>query len=221
MPEEVVEGVILDRQVLLGRKELIRLFTREKGLISFVSSSHRRSSLLRTPLSWGEFILERRKSKLYHLRDFSPLGSFLHLRSEFVLLETAGKFLRALLRSQMEEKASPLVYQLFLKLLSSLNRAKNPQVFLLSFYLKLLKHEGLLALSESCSACGKVLLHAYLESGELFCPKHAQERLHLFKKEELDLLLFLLTSRSVDNFITLSPPPYLLNKVEAIFYNLI
>jgi DNA repair protein RecO (recombination protein O) len=138
-----------------------------KGL----SNRNLRYLALSAPFCQAEFIYRRGRSDLCTFIDGTPINENLQFRSQFSHLQTAGHLSKGILISQLPGKSSPALYQLLTTYFKHIPTFTDPSPLVLSFYLKLLKHEGLLELSSLCSACS---LHpaTTLHEGESYCPQH-------------------------------------------------
>ncbi|MBI3901127.1 MAG: DNA repair protein RecO [Chlamydiia bacterium] len=143
MREEKVEGICLQETSYLEKSRILKVFTKECGLIGIIE---KRSKATLTPFSLGEWIIKKGKGDLYALQDASLLDPLLHLRSSYETLMRAGKMTQDLLYSQLPEKSAPSLYLLFLSYLKRVAQFEKPAVLSASFQLKLLLHEGLFLL---------------------------------------------------------------------------
>ncbi len=213
--EEKTEGIILQTVPYLSKGAIVKIFS-PSGLISFFVkhiSTKKRSYLM--PLSQIE-IVYRKKEGLYLALDLSLVNHNLELRHSFECMDAAGKMVKALITSQMQEKSAPDLYLLLDVYLKKLPSFQSPGTLLDSFLLKLLIHEGLLHLSPLCTTCSSEAL--FLSDGESHCQSHAQIGAHSFTATEFSSLLILTFSR---RFSELSQIPPLSSKVQKLFSELI
>ncbi len=149
---EKTEGVILGSQGYGEGDRIITVFTPDFGLIKLfakgASRPRSKHGAATTPLVRAEFLYTRGRSDLYRLLEGSVVDPFLHLRDSLTALETAGHLIQDILASQWPGKAAPLLYSLVIHYLTHLSSVP-PESLLASFRLKILCHEGLLAVTET------------------------------------------------------------------------
>jgi DNA repair protein RecO len=97
---------------------------------------------LTEPLCEVEFVYTKGSSDLLKFQDGTLIDPHLNLREKYSFLQTALEMAQAVLKSQMPEKPSPLLYALFSSFLKQIPYFSFPDSLLGSFYLKFLKHEG-------------------------------------------------------------------------------
>lgn len=138
MREEKTQGILLQLTPYLGRKKILKVFTRDSGLISlFAKSTHL------SPFCIAEWVYHKGVKEIYSLKDTTLLDPLLPLRDSYATLSAAGSMAQDLLRTQFPDKKTPELFDLaclYLKHLPS-----NPTIFAASFRLKLLFYEGLLS----------------------------------------------------------------------------
>lgn len=167
--EEKKQGVVLQAIPYLDKGRILKVFSRESGMVSLMAKKKTLPSL--APFCIAEFVYKTRQSDLGMLIDASLIDSLVDLRKSYEILTTAGSMAQDLLRSQLPGKASPGLYDLLCSYFKKLPEFHNPDVLSASFQLKLLLHDGLLALADECALCGKPA--SVLMQGESFCPEHA------------------------------------------------
>lgn len=153
MAEEKMEGIILRVTPYQESHRIITLFTPDAGLISLMAkrvTSPEKLALF-SPFSQIEVIFRKKLSDLYQFKDGSLLADNLFLREKWTYLEIAGKMAQIILHSQLPGKPAPQLYALFLACLKQLPSFEDTSSLLLLFYLKLLKHEGILSLEDKDS----------------------------------------------------------------------
>jgi DNA repair protein RecO (recombination protein O) len=181
-------GIILQALPYQDDHHISTLFTEEQGIVRlFVRGNLRmrqRSVACVTPLTEGEWIYtEPRTGSLCRLRDVSIGNQHLELRQSFEMLQTGCWMAEIIASSQMADKPAPALYALLLAYLAHLPKCEELDALCVSFLLKLMRHEGLLALSPRCSSCGAEA--AALADGASFCKKCAPSWSIAFEMEEL------------------------------------
>ena len=217
MQEERTLGIVLRSLDYKDSQRIITVFT-PIGLLSFiVKGITRRTSLLAltTPFSEGEFIFRRSRSDLLSFLDGTVNDNHLPLRQRLSSLETAGSLAHAILSSQLDGKSSTDLYQLFRFYLKQVPSFESPSSLLASFQLKLLLHEGLLALSSQCNRCSKESV--FLSKGESLCSAHPLEEGFQFSPEEWTLLLQLEQAKQFSALRALVLTTPLCQKIDVFF----
>ncbi len=218
MQEEKTEGIVLRSQDYKERQRIITLFT-PQGLISLIirniSRKNTRLLSLTTPFCNGEYHFRRGRTDLMSFHDGTVLNDHLCLRHSLKSLQVAGSLANAILSSQMAGKPSPALFMLYKSYHKQVPHFKDPEVLLASFYLKLLKYEGLLTISEHCSTCESSPL--ILHEGESFCTKHDTPNGFHFTPPEWNLLLALDGSLQFSSLHDLTLPPSFSQKIQALF----
>lgn len=215
------EGIVLHSLPFRDFDRIITLFTKEIGIVKAIipkSLSTKTSHSAHDPLTQGEFVLKPGKSNLYRCEDLSILNQNLQLRKNLTLLQTGCEMAKTISFSQLEGKPAPKLYNLLISYLSLLPQSPSPHNLLSSFTLKLLRHDGLLHLAESCSQCHSPTSHLHL--GESFCHSHKPLSSLPFSSEEISILQLLNLSRSTQALLSLHLPPPLKSKVKELFSQL-
>lgn len=135
--EEKTLGLLLQSIPYLGKKKILKVLT-PSGLLAFFA----RSSTL-TPFCIAEWVYRKTEKELHPLLDTTLLDPLIELRQDYAVITAAGALAQDLLRSQLPNKSSPELYQLACLYFKKLPLA--PDIFIASFRLKLLLHEGLLS----------------------------------------------------------------------------
>jgi DNA repair protein RecO (recombination protein O) len=221
MHHEKTEGIVLRSQDYKERHRIVTLFT-PQGLISLIvrgiSRKNARLLTLTTPFCQGEYHYASGASELRVFKDGSVINDHYGLRKDLKTLQAAGSIASAILTSQMPGKPSPALFVLLKSYQAQVPLFTDPEVLLASFYLKLLKHEGLLTLSESCAVCEEeraVLLH----DGESLCTKHSAPQIFRFSESEWQLLMILDGAQQFSVLRGLCLPPELPQKLSSLFHS--
>lgn len=219
MHEEKTEGIVLRSQDFKERHRIITLFTHQ-GLISLIvkniSRKNTRLLSLTTPFCHGEYHYRRGNSELLRFHDGTIIDDHFNLRQSFSSLQVAGALANAILTSQMPGKPSPALFVLYKSYHNQVPCFNDPTTLLASFYLKLLKHEGLLTITPHCTSCDEAparLLH----NGESLCTQHNTQDAFHFSPSEWETLLSLDGAQQFSSLRTLSIPPLLSQKINTLF----
>lgn len=219
MLEEKTEGIVLRSQDFKERHRIITLFT-PQGLISLIvkniSRKNSRLLSLTTPFCHGEYHYRRNNSELLHFHDGAIIDEHLNLRQSYGILQAAGTLANAILTSQMPDKPAPALFALYKSYHKQVPCFTDPTNLIASFYLKLLKHEGLLSITSHCARCEETPARL-LDNGESLCSQHHTEGGLLFSSSEWETLLFLDNAQHFSNLRTLNIPPFLFQKISSLF----
>jgi DNA repair protein RecO (recombination protein O) len=217
---EVVRGIVLETKEWGDHHLIATLFSSERGLLKALGRYARakKSSLagLLSPFLVVELHLASSAKGFPTVQSGTVLHQFPQLRETLPLLAGSCSLLKAVLDSQLEGKPAPLLYNLLLKYLEALP-ASPPETLVSSFYLKLLRHEGLLKLEPYCAVCRKEVEGFAIEEGTIKCYDDAIDKDSLLEKEEAQLFLALGLSTSLHYLKPLVVPPLLKEKIEALF----
>lgn len=215
MEEEKTEGLLLQAIPCLGSQKILKVLTREGGLISLIA---KKKSLLpmTNPFLIAEWIYKKGKGEIHHLVDASLSHDFSDLRCDFATIAAAGQIAQDLLRSQYPEKAGSGPYLLTTAYLQKLPHFSSPEILISSFRLKLLMHDGLLALQNECANCGSQATS--LLEGESYCTHHATNHSILFLPNEWESLHQLTYARHFQILKEIEIDPLLHEKIKKIFY---
>jgi len=201
MHERSVEGIVLKSQPFKDSGRILRVFTAEKGMITLfikdLSKRHLLMTNLTSPLCRAKFILQKRRSELYHLIDGTIVDLHMQLRRSYTCLQFAGKMLHAITSSQMPGKPTPLLYALLTKYLKQLAHFHDPMPLWSSFQLKILQHEGVLSLDAHCLCCHKERASC-ISQGESRCMQCNRESTLYFSSQEWKLLLQFLRAKKFE-----------------------
>ncbi len=144
------EGIILKTYPYKEQGRIAHLFTPNLGIVHLfikrISPKNSQLMNLMAPLCLGKYIYRLGKSDLYLFIDGFIINLHLFLRQDFVLLNYGSQMIQAIHLSQFPGKPAPKLYLLLLTYLKKLPLA--PKILWTSFRLKLLMHEGFMALSK-------------------------------------------------------------------------
>lgn len=130
-------GLLLQSVPYLGKKKILKVFTKDHGLLSFFVNETKL-----TPFCLGEWIYRKTEKEMHSLKEANLLDPLEALRGSYETLLAAGAIAKDLLTTQMPNKKSDDLFDLTYLYLKKL--PQNPESLRASFRLKLLLHEGLL-----------------------------------------------------------------------------
>ncbi len=217
--DEKHEGLVLRSIDYKDRQKIITLFSPTCGIVSLIVKgiSRKKSHLLTltSPFTQGEYLFSIRRSNLYSFQDGTPINTHHSLRKTLPSIEAATLFAQSILSSQLPGKPAPDLYQLTLTYLKYLPSFSEPTPLTGSFLLKLLTHDGHLALSPTCAHCKNFPTH--LDQGEPYCKAHAPRHAISFTPEEWSTLLILAKTRSIPQLQETTVSPELHHKIQRVF----
>ncbi len=214
MEEEKTEGLLLHSISYLGDQKILKVFTPDAGLISLIAKK-KSFAPMTSPFLVGEWVYRKGKEEIHLLKDATLLNSLSDLREDYAFLEAAGSIAKILLRSQLPAKKGSGLYALCLAYLNKLPSFQQPEVLVASFQMKLLLHEGLLALQKECPHCDQPTSHLF--GGESLCSKHTGFPSIAFNSTEWETLHTLTYARQFALLGTASWTGSLKKKIEAVF----
>lgn len=219
MKQEKTEGIVLRSFDYKERGRIITVFSSDYGMIDLVAASlsKKKSYLLSltSPFSQGEFVFTRGKSTLYRFQDGTLINPHAVLRQKLSSLNVASQIIQAIILSQLPGKSALALYQMTLAYLKQVALFEDPSPLIVSFYLKLLKHEGLLQLQKKCSYCDQPACG--LNQGASICSMHQDSDSLIVTSEEWMDLFILSEARQFQILKQISISPGLLNKIESCF----
>ena len=218
------EGIILHALNFKEYDQILTVFSPERGIQKFFfkggQSTKRKKGSSSAPLTRAEFIYREKSCDLLSCIEISPLSYYQGVRKNLESLEVACKMIKAIQLTQQPGKPAPHLYALLLKYLETLSTANHPEALASSFFLKLLRHEGLLDSLSHCSICRHPLKTLFLSGGEGLCKEHASENSFFFDEYEQNILKKLSFSRIISEISNLNIPDTLQKKVEKTLISL-
>lgn len=211
----VHQGIVLLATPYQNNQQIVQLYTKEQGMISAI----RRSKWHIHPPLEAEFTLQKTKGDLFRIQEISHANYRPFLSKTMDQLSAAHKILLAIRTTQPVGKLSPTLYAVLSKMLSALRTFSATKTLLASFWLKLLKHEGMIFLSPYCSVCGTALERAHFCDGALYCPEHREPWGEEIEKEELEELLYLCYQTDLSLLSSYSVSDQSFSISEKIFQN--
>ncbi len=217
MEEKKTEGLLLQAIPYLGNQKILKVLSKDEGLLSFFVKKKQLVTLA-NPFLKAEWVYASGKGDMHLIKDISSQDSFEDLRSSFSLIQAAGQIAQSILKSQLPGKNSQGIYALSIAFFEKLPQFSRPETLLASFLLKTLLHDGLLGLENVCD-CGKQAL--YLGSEGSHCSSHQRPGSLLFSPEEWKTLHKLTFARKFQILRDLELNKGIHEKVEQLFSLLI
>ncbi len=215
MEKKKTEGILLSASTYLGKQKILKIFTLNHGLISLFAKKTTLAQLY-SPFLIGEWIYEQKiTTDLHRLQDASLINDLSDLRQNYKVLIYAGKMAQNLLQSQLPEKESPLLYTLTVKYFEKLSTFAKPENLAASFVLKILLHDGMLNLQDTCNTCASIATN--LDLGESVCNHHRTPHSTTFSLEEWQSLYVLAFSRRFEDLEKVNLTEVLEEKIRNIY----
>lgn len=213
------EGIILHAVPYGETNRIVTLFTKEAGVIAAIvyrATTKKAVPGATDPLACIELVATEGKGDLYSCRDISVIRQHLPLRKRLSSLRAGWAMAQLLRKSQLPHKPAPQLYALLEGYLEQIPSFSSPEVLVQSFYLKLLRHEGHLEVSDGCSSCSSPLTECFVGHGECFCRSHAPPQAIPFLENELPIIRKLAYSRQYSELASLPFNPNLNSKVAQL-----
>lgn len=208
------EAIVLRQLAFKDYDRVLTLFS-PLGLIKLFVKSGRRNYLhnaaLSSPMTLGDFSFRQGRSELNRFIEGRVVKHHLALRDRLELLKASEEMASALLLSQWPGKAAPQLFSLFACFLDYLPQSRDPMALSCAFWLKILRHEGVLQLSSLASPCARL-------GSEQFRVQDAPPGALNFSEEEEELLMALAYLRSLQQIDSLSLTASFQEKIKVIFY---
>ena len=192
------EGVVVNVVNYGDHDQVLTVFTRDHGVVKLIAKGnrrqHRRSSDRSaevSPMTRGEFLYVQGNGELMRCGQIHVLDRYLSLRKTLAHLSAAGDCINVIRLSQLPGTPAPELYRLLLYYLERLPEMEDPQVLSCSYYLKVLKYEGVLSFQR----------YAFLS----------------FSQQEQEQLQILTHSRSFADLVSMKLDEVLRSKVKKLF----
>ena len=215
-----IEAIVLHTIPFQDSHQIATLFTREMGLCKAIGSFSRlpKNALFGSlsPLNHIEVLFRPSKSDLLKIESVSLLNAYTPIRKDYDLLQNACGMLNALIKFQFPHKSAPILFELLKSYLSLIIDSKSKEAILASFQLKLLRHEGLLSVTDQCKMCGATPKEISIEEGETICAEHKSLEKRL-SEEETAYFYALSLATSIKLLKEIEIPATLPPKVAILF----
>lgn len=219
------EAIILNAIPFQDHHQITTFFTPDLGVCKGISL-HNKSPKnplfgIFSPLHRVEVIFRKTNNDLLKIQTGSLLNAHLFLRTSYEPLQAACTLLALILKSQLPHKPAPLLFQLLKNYLEMFAKAKTPKTLLASFQLKLLRHEGLLSVTNRCALCQEEPACINLSEGQVICATHQSPSPFLLSEDETALFYALALSTSMPFLQELEVQDPLAMKINALFEALV
>ncbi len=148
------KAIVLNSTPFEESGKILTLLTKDFGMVSAVIKTipDKRLDLVQasTPLFSGLFHLRKGRTDLFKIFEASALHYHHIIKQDLTRLKCSIDMMKVIIQTQIKNKPIPLLYQLLTSFLIELEKSKNPELITSTFFLKFLRHEGLLNLDYFC-----------------------------------------------------------------------
>lgn len=219
------EGIIFNVLNYQDYDLILNVYTKKEGLMKLIvkrgASQKTKKGVVLSPLARAEFVYTKGKSSILKCREISMLNHHLKLRQNLDWIKLAFNMIHAIRISQTELNPAPDLYKLFLNYLEKIPSIHNFYTMESSFYLKTLRHEGLLGDYSFCHICKEALKNCYVFQGESYCSQHAPAQALAFAEEEAHILHQLAFCPTFARLNEISINQEFNSKVGILFHSLV
>ncbi|MEC7839959.1 MAG: DNA repair protein RecO [Chlamydiota bacterium] len=222
---ERFEGITLKSIDYREFDKILYIFTQSEGVKHLIVKGAKRpksrAKAALSPLVHAEFLCEKKmgQSELTVCREISTMNLNLFLRENIDMLESACAMARAIQKTQLPNCPTPLLFELFKAYIEKIKNCSSLPNLVASFHLKLLRHDGILALPPRCNQCEDLLTKAYFYDSQPYCQHHAPPKSLQFNEEELNRMATLTFSRDLREIMELQLPEQLPQKIQRTWYS--
>jgi len=216
-----VEGIVIHTLDYQEYDKILRVFTADFGVLQFIMKGanrpKKRHLCCSSPLTHAIFCYKPSDKELQLCKEITVINHWLKIRCQLPVLEAACAMLQAIKKSQLLNKPSPQLYALLKMYLSKLFDMKDPLSLSCSFYLKLLRHDGLIHLCPHCISCGQSPKKIFINKGEIFCERHAKDGAFCLEENEAPLVFQLAHCKQFSEINSISINKTIQESIEHIF----
>jgi len=210
-----VDGIVLRCTPLRDVSLVCAAYTKELGLVSFVTPKSKAARAAIQPYARLELVLRPAKNgELYRLIDYSPIDAYLPVRETLSRMRAAALCAGALLKSQMAGKPSAPLFTTLCRHIERIAKSTEPGRISAQFLIKLLKHDGLLETPALCWECKQRLGPAAISHAGTLCCSCTKTSYTELSASEYNELAALFESRQI---IEGAIHPSFLGKLQEIF----
>ncbi len=169
-----VEGIVIGETNYSESSKILRVFTREYGIISIMSKGSRNiKSKLRgvsSKLSYANFVIKYKKDGISTLIDADTIDTLRNIVMDIEKISYLS-FLLDLTDQVYRHSKSNKIYPILISIVKKINEGYDPEVLSIIYELKLLEFLGISPNIDSCSICGstKNILTISTSDGGFIC----------------------------------------------------
>jgi DNA repair protein RecO len=217
--EIFTEAITLSSVAYKERSRIIKIFSKQEGIISLIIKGFSRKKTLlfslSSPFCVAEFKLKKNRGDIYSFYDGNIIDANLHLRNSLKKLRAATSILQAISSSQFPNKKAENLYLLTNCYINKMAIFPNPEILLASFYLKLLANEGYIKIQRQCNQCLEKAVS--ISGGESLCINHKSFNSINFNEEEFSKLFILTHAKEFKLLEDIDISSSFKEKIELVF----
>ena len=176
MKIEKVEGLIIGETNYSESSKILKVITKEHGIISIMSKGCRNlKSKLRgvsTKLTYANFQIHYKENGISTLIEADVIDTLKNIRIDIEKIYYIS-YVIDLVEQTYKYSTSNDIYNLLISIIKKINENYDPQVLIMILELKLLSFLGIKPNVDSCNICGntKNILTISIEDGGFICQK--------------------------------------------------
>ena len=199
MSQEIDEAFVLQVIPHKERSAILHLFTKTQGLLHVFCSFSKKKPCPSPPVLL-ECSYESKNDQMHKLTEWEVVQYFFQMRTSLNKLQALSHIIKALNQSQVIQNPAPKIFSLLKRTIPILSQSEDPKPITCLTFLKILKHEGIMAPSTHCQRCKTVLTDGcFWEKGEFLCEKHSLYKQTHISQNEQHVILQMLTTKNTDD----------------------
>ena len=198
-----LQGIVISSVDYKESSKILKIFTREKGIISIMARGAKRAKSkmqnLTSIYTLAKFTLNRRED-FYYLEDGVILELNLHLRNDIKSIYATQLCLELINRAVIENEPQQDIFDLLVKTIKFLETAKNKHRLISMFLIKYISLMGYRPRLAQCVVCSNKDIEKKgfsIEYGGICCINHTIPY-SILNKNEYNYLLYIMYQRLDD-----------------------
>ena len=169
-----VEGIVLGETNYSESSKILKVFTKDYGVISIMSKGCRNiKSKLRgvsSKLAYANFMIKYKKDGISTLTDADTIDTLRNIVTDIEKISYLS-YLLDLTDQVYKHSKSNKIYPIFISIVRKINEGYDPEVLSIIYELKLLEFLGISPNIDSCSICGntKNIVTLSVKDGGFIC----------------------------------------------------
>ena len=169
-----VEGIVIGETNYSESSKILKVFTKEYGIISIMSKGCRNiKSKLRgvsSKLSYANFMIKYKKDGISTLTDADTIDTLRNIVTDIEKISYLS-YLLDLTDQVYRHSKSSKIYPILISIIKKINEEYDPEVLTIIYELKLLEFLGISPNIDSCSICGntKNIVTISVKDGGFIC----------------------------------------------------
>jgi DNA repair protein RecO (recombination protein O) len=220
MDTHQTEGIVLKSVPFQDYDRILTVFSPHAGIIKFIIKGANKPTSSAYPvnlLTRAEFVYSKSNSDLCKCSEVSVMNHHLSIRNSYERLEAACDMSKSILSTQFQNAPAEALYELYLRYLENIATIADPQLLSASFRLKVLRHEGLFEIGETCHVCQTPLETFHMAGEGTFCKQHAPPQQIVFNANEILIVAQLAYCKNFSQLAKIELSSSLKHKIEDLF----